>query len=129
MDGRNVITSLHHVGRLTDDLDEGIKFYESMGFKVASEFTFDSAGAKAAMMKKDKAIVELWQFKDETNELAEMVKNHFALATDNIEEDIQKFVDAGYTVAIPIDKGKVVKRYAYVKDKAGNYIELCEPLD
>ena len=79
-----MITGLHHVGRLVKKLEKEVEFYESLGFKVAAEFAFDSAGAKAAMMKKDKSIVEIWQFKDESHELAQMVKNHLAFTTYNL---------------------------------------------
>ena len=40
-----------------------------------------------------------------------------------------KYLDHGYELAIPVSPGTVVKRYAYVKDLVGNYIELLEPAE
>ncbi len=124
-----MITGLHHVGMAVDDLDATISFYETIGFRVLDKSEYPSINATRAMIQKDGARLELFQFADLQTEAAQKIKKHTAFSSDDLENDLQKFLDEGYELAIPIDKGSVVKRYAYVKDIAGNFIELCEPLD
>jgi catechol 2,3-dioxygenase-like lactoylglutathione lyase family enzyme len=124
-----MITGLHHVGLGVEDIDAEIAVYEQLGFDVLSRSEYKSMKAKTAMLRNGTALVELFQFADSTSELAGKIKKHSAFATDNLEADLQIFLNVGYELAIPIDDGDVVRRYAYVKDKAGNFIELCEPLD
>ena len=79
-------------------------------------------------MRKGDDGIELFQFKDPSAELSRKISNHTAFTTDDIEKDVQVFLDNGYELSIPISPGTVVKRYAYVADKHGVQIELCEPL-
>lgn len=124
-----MILRLHHSGIRVDDLEKEVKFFEQQGFKILFRFELEVIGAKAVMLLKDGAGIELFQFDDSNSghELAQKIHKHTAFQTDNIEEDVQKFLNDGYELALPISKGKVMKKFAYVKDKLGNYIELCEP--
>lgn len=121
-----MIKQLHHFGIMVDDLEKQINFYESLGFKVVMRFTYDAIEAKAAMMRKDKAGVELWQIGKPDDEMAQKIKKHSAFESDDLEADVEAFLQNGYTLAIPIRPGNVVKRYAYLLDSNGNYIELLE---
>lgn len=124
-----MIKGLHHFGIRVDDLAEQVKFYESLGFTVGYKFKLDAINADAVMMMKNGTGIELFQFADSNDDLAQKIKKHSAFITDDIENDVQKFLDAGYELALPIDKGRIMKKYAYVKDAQGNYIELCVPSD
>ena len=122
-----MIKGLHHVGFEVKDLEDSIKYYESLGFSVVKRFEYEAAGFKAAMMKgKQLGGVELFQLNDPEHELARKVRRHIAFETDNLDTDLQKFLDEGYKLSIPITEGRVVKRYAYVQDKFNNFIELLE---
>lgn len=123
-----MITRMHHFGMMTADLDEAVRTYEALGFKVYKSFT--KPGMKAAMLfKEGVAGVEFFQFENPDGELEQKIKKHSAFVSDDLENDVQQYLRSGYELAIPISDGAVVKRFAYVKDRAGNYIELLEPAD
>lgn len=124
-----MILGLHHFGFAVTDLEAAVRLYESTGFSVFKRFVSEERGLRAVMMKKGKSHVELFNFDDPDSALSKKISRHFAFESDNLEDDVQRYIDAGYTISIPIDKGTVVKRYAYVEDKLGNQIELLEKLD
>lgn len=122
-----MITRMHHFGMMVDDLEKEIETYESLGFTVFKRFP--KPGIKAAMLFKDGAGIELFEFENSSGKLQQMTRKHSAFVSDDLENDIQKYLDRGYELAMPVTKGAATKRWAYVKDTAGNYIELLEPLD
>ncbi len=122
-----MITRMHHFGMMVGNLEKAIKDYESLGFTVFEHFT--KPGTKAVLMFKGDAGVEFFEFENPEGELEAKIKKHFAFVSDDLEADIQKYLDMGYELAIPLDEGTVVKRFAYLKDSVGNYIELLEPLE
>jgi catechol 2,3-dioxygenase-like lactoylglutathione lyase family enzyme len=122
-----VILRKHHVGMMVKDLNAEIAKYEAAGFKLDKRFI--KPGMKAAMLFKDGTGAELFEFENPDGELEQKVKQHTAYVSDDLEKDVQKFLDDGCELAIPIGKGVITKRFAYVKDRAGTYIELLEPLD
>ncbi len=124
-----MIIGLHHFGFRVDDLEKTVKQYESNGFSVFKRFESAERGLKAAMLKKGKSHVELFVFDDPEAELSKKIARHYAFESDNLDEDVQQFVDGGYEISIPISQGTVVKRFAYVQDKFGTQFELVEPLD
>jgi catechol 2,3-dioxygenase-like lactoylglutathione lyase family enzyme len=123
-----MIVRLNHLGFRVDDLEQAINIYKKLGFTVQTRFG-KGDWALAAMMRKGDDGIELFQFKNPEDELSKKISNHTAFTTDDIEADLQLFLDNGYTLSIPISPGTVVKRYAYVADKYGVQIELCEPLE
>lgn len=122
-----MILRKHHVGMAVSDIDAGIARYEAAGFKLDKRFA--KPGMKAAMLFKDGTGAELFEFENPDGELEQKIKQHTAYVSDDIEKDVQKFIDDGCELAIPIGKGTITKRFAYVKDRTGTYIELLEPLD
>lgn len=124
-----MIKGLHHVGIQVEDLEDSVQYYESLGFVTAGSFEYADAEFRATMMKSDNlGGIELFQFDNPGHELVEKIRRHSALETDDLDKDLQSFLDRGCELAIPITTGKVVKRYAYIKDQFGNYIELLETL-
>ena|SRR3990167_9443052 len=121
-----MIKGLHHVGIGVADLDKTIGDYEKIGFEVKKRFTKDDVKARAALVVKGNSAIELFEFKDPVNELAQKISNHFALETDNLDSDLKKLVDIGYKVSIPVAEGVSVKRFVYVEDENNNQIELVE---
>lgn len=122
-----MIVGLHHFGFAVEDLEKAVELYGSMGFEVVMRFEKQDIGARAVMVKKGTSHIELWEFNDPQLEIARKIARHFAFRSDDLEVDLQKYLDAGYEISIPISEGTVVKRYAYVQDKLGNQIELLEP--
>lgn len=122
-----MIKGLHHVGIQVENLEDSVKYYESLGFNISGSFEYAEAKFKATMMKSETlGGVELFQFDNPDHELVEKIRRHSAFETDDLDKDLQSFLDRGCEIAIPITPGKVIKRYAYVKDQFGNYIELLE---
>lgn len=122
-----MIVSLHHFGFAVEDLEKAVQLYGSMGFEVVMRFSKDDIGAHAAMVKKGASHIELWQFDDPELPINKKIARHFAFWSDDLDSDVQKYLDNGYEISIPISKGTVVRRFAYVQDKLGNQIELLEP--
>jgi len=122
-----MIVRKHHVGIATNNLEAEIKKYETAGFKLDKRFA--KPGMKAAMLFKDEAGVELFEFENPDGKQEQMIKQHTAYVSDDLEKDIDDYVKRGCELAIPITKGTITKRFAYVKDPVGTYIELLEPLD
>lgn len=124
-----MIIGIHHFGFAVEDLDNAVRLYEKMGFEVFMRFEKVTIGAKSVMVKKGKSHIELWEFSDPKSELSQKIARHFAFESDDIEGDVQAYLEAGYKISIPISEGTVVKLFAYVQDALGNQIELLEPLD
>lgn len=122
-----MIKGLHHVGLEVADLEKSIDYYQDFGFELVGKFNYEEAELQGAMLRsRDLGGIELFKFNNHDHEMVEKVKKHIAYETDNIDEDLKKFLDSGYELAIPLRNGKIVKKYAYVKDSFGNYIELLE---
>lgn len=122
-----MIVRKHHVGMMVDDLEAEIKKYEEAGFRLSKRFT--KPGMKAAMLFKDETGAELFEFENPEGEQEQMIKQHTAYVSDELEKDVQDYLGRGCELAIPISKGVITKRFAYVKDRNGTYIELLEPLN
>jgi catechol 2,3-dioxygenase-like lactoylglutathione lyase family enzyme len=122
-----MITRMHHFGMMVDNLDEGIETYTLLGFTLFKQFT--KPKMKAAMLFKDDAGIELFEFENPAGAMEQMIKKHSAFVSDNLENDVKRYLERGYELVIPIGAGTAVKRFAYVKDSTDNYIELLEPLD
>lgn len=119
-----MILRIHHSGMMVDDLDKAVSDHEALGFTLFRRF--EKPGMQAAMMLKGDAGFEFWIFDNPNGRLEQMIKHHTAFVSDDLESDVQKYLDLGYELAIPIEVGKLVKRFAYLKDSAGNYTELIE---
>jgi catechol 2,3-dioxygenase-like lactoylglutathione lyase family enzyme len=122
-----MITGFLHTGIEVQNIEDGIKLYESFGFKLVQRFDKPEPKAKAAHMKAgDGGGVELWEFIDKSHPLVELIRRHIALGSDDIEADVEAFKQQGCEVAIPVTQG-VTMVYAYLRDPSGNYIELARP--
>ena len=120
-----MISQIHHLGIGVEDIEAQVPVYQGAGFRIINEAKYEGIG-RCVMLESGTARVELFQFDDPSSELARKINNHTAFATNDLEADLQYFLGHGYVLAIPIDDGDYVKRYAYVEDPAGNFIELCE---
>ena len=121
-----MITRKHHEGMGVNDLESEVRKYEALGFKLFKKFT--KPGMKAAMLFKGDDGVEFFEFENPSGEMEQMIKRHTAFVSDDLENDVKDYIDRGYQLSIPISTGTITRRFAYVKDTDGNYIELLEPL-
>jgi catechol 2,3-dioxygenase-like lactoylglutathione lyase family enzyme len=115
-----VITKFLHTGFEVNNLDEAIKSYEELGFKLTKRFEKPEPKAYFAQMSSlDGSGIELWQFIDTEH------RQHIAVSSDDFEKDIEELVKKGFEIVIPITKG-VVLTYAFLRDPSNNYIEVAK---
>lgn len=122
-----MINKIAHVALTVENLEEGIKFYQTLGFSERKRFEKNDPRLKAVFMGKDGTELELFEFEDISDPRVQVTKKHTGLVSDNLEADIDEFVKNGFEIAVPIKAGVTVKRYAFLKDKIGNVFELIEP--
>lgn len=102
------INHLQHVGIPVTELEKGITFYESLGFKNVMTTTFlhgKSTGTVAMMQYKKKVVIELYQFpKKELAAIRARTQgniDHIAFDVSDIDKTFAQLTKAGYTIAEP----------------------------
>jgi methylmalonyl-CoA/ethylmalonyl-CoA epimerase len=113
-----------HTGVAVPDLENAIKMYQILGFKVANRFSKPDLKAEVALLSKGETTFELFQFNDLSNPQVQFIRNHIAIYSDSIEEDVTNLLEQGYKLTIPITEG-VIFRYAYVQDASGTNYEIA----
>lgn len=113
-----------HTGIEVDDLAKTVDLYKNLGFEVANEFNKPEPKAKVVTVKKGETAFELWQFEDKDHPQVAFIRNHVAIYSDDLQQDVQALVDKGFKLVIPITEG-VILRYAFVQDPAGACYEIA----
>lgn len=113
-----------HTGLAVPNLPDAIQLYRSLGFEVVKEFHKPDLKADVAMVAKDETTFELFEFSDPGHPQVQFIRNHIAIYSDNLEEDIDMLIGKGYTLTIPITEG-IVFRFAYVQDDSGTNYEIA----
>ncbi len=119
-----MLTHILHTGVAIDDLAKTIELYKSLGFEIKNQFEKPEPKAQVATVQKGETAFELWEFKDINHPQVAYIRNHIAIYSDDLENDVQQFVDWGLTLVIPITEG-VIMRYAFVQDKSGCCYEIA----
>jgi len=123
-----MITRFLHTAFEVQDLNEAIKFYRKLDFSLTKQFDKPEPQAKVAHLSSNNGVVfEIWQFIDKTHVQVEFIRRHIAFESDDLEQDIDKLVEDGCVLVIPITKG-VTMTYAFVRDTSGNYLEIGQRL-
>jgi catechol 2,3-dioxygenase-like lactoylglutathione lyase family enzyme len=121
-----MITTFLHNGFAVEDLDKAIGLYKKLGFRVVGRFEKPEPKAHVAQLQsKNVTGIELWQFVDLNHPQVKYIRQHIAVASDDLEKDIEELVKQGCEVVIPITKG-VILTYAFIRDPSGNYIEIAK---
>ena len=113
-------SGVHHVSLNVDDLDACLAFYvDVLGLDVLPrpEFGFPGAWLSAGPQE-----IHLMQ----TSEHEAPQGQHFAFRVDDLEQSCAELRDAGVAVSKP-NEIPGVGRQAFLRDPAGNMIELNEP--
>ena len=113
-----------HTGLAVPDLEQAIAMYQELGFKAAKRFHKPDLAADVAMMTKDDTTFELFEFHDPDHPQVKFIRNHIAIYSDALQEDIATLSQKGYKVTIPITEG-IVFRFAYVQDAIGTNYEIA----
>lgn len=117
--------SKHHIGFIVENLEKSKKNYLAKGFEVVSEF--EKEGCRAYVLDKGTEKIEIFEFYDQNSPLLPIVKYHVGYQTDDIDAEIRAYQKQGYTIVRPMTRGITVKKFAFIKNQLGDYIELIEP--
>jgi catechol 2,3-dioxygenase-like lactoylglutathione lyase family enzyme len=139
-----MILGVHHPALAVPDVQQALDFYCGvLGFEpvmsadipsgiapMNQAFGIDDAGCKVRMIKKGNSCIELFEFNSEEAGDPKRPVNrigitHFALASDDIEEDYEHLAANGVAFNTPLFGGAPA-RFAYGRDPFGNVIELLE---
>jgi methylmalonyl-CoA/ethylmalonyl-CoA epimerase len=124
MAGKTMLKRILHTGLAVPNLEDAIKMYQILGFKVVNRFSKPDLKAEVALLSKGETTFELFQFNDPSNPQVQFIRNHIAIYSDSIEEDVTNLLEQGYKLTIPITEG-VIFRYAYVQDASGTNYEIA----
>lgn len=125
---------LHHVGVAVEDLDEGIRHYESLGLKLAHREAVPSQGVEVAFVG-ERPWIELLAGTHPDSGVSKFIdkrgpgQHHLAFAVPSIAEELARQEYAGAKL---IDKaarpGAWGHKVAFLhpKDQGGVLIELVE---
>ena len=90
------ITGIQHIGLPTNDIEATIKFYETLGFEVASRC--DLPTDKVAFLKLKNICIETYQSKDgDCAKGFDGAIDHIALDVDDVEAAFEAVKAAGLT--------------------------------
>ncbi len=112
-----------HTGIGVNNLEASVELYTKLGFTIRNKFEKPEPSASVVTVEKDGAAYELWKFHDTDHPQVEFIKNHIAIYSDDLENDVKALEEQGYTVVIPITVGVTLK-YAFLRDPAGATYEI-----
>lgn len=119
-----MLKKILHTGLAVNDLDSALKMYKLLGFEVAKRFHKPDINADVAMVEKGETVFELFEFHDQDHPQVEFIRNHVAIYSDAIEEDVDTLQKQGYRLTIPITEG-IIFRFAFLQDEAGTNYEIA----
>ncbi len=130
-----MIKKIDHIGIAVSNLEEAIKIYESLGFKVAETEEVEDQKVRVAMIPVGESRIELLEATSPESAIAKFIEkrgegiHHIAINVENIEEALKKAKDAGIKL---IDEkpriGAGGKKIAFLHPKSlkGVLLELVE---
>lgn len=87
------MNGLQHVGIPTNDIEETISFYETLGFEIALRTVNEAADEKVAFLKLGNLVIETYENKTAT--LTSGAIDHIALDVKDIEKVYEMINAAG----------------------------------
>lgn len=130
MDIKNYCTGIQHIGIPTNDIEETIRFYESLGFHVALATMNKKANEMVAFIQLHNLVIETYENKSAALQNGSI--DHIAIDVKNIDSLFEEIKAKGFSLldmqvrSLPFwDNG--VKFFTIVgpnKEK----IEFCEKL-
>ena len=139
-----MILGVHHPAIAVPSMDDALAFYcDGLGFEVgmnvelpsgfepmSEAFGIENAGCKVCMVSKSGTSLEIFEFSasepgDSDRPVNRIGITHFALESDDIENDYEHLVSLGVAFNAALF-GAAPARFAYGRDPFGNVIELLE---
>jgi methylmalonyl-CoA/ethylmalonyl-CoA epimerase len=130
--------SINHIGISVPDFDASVKWYEEMfGFKLVRKLHKDSnPEMDFGIIQRGPVRLELFQVvkgkplpdyrKDPTADLYVHGVKHFAFQVKNIKKVLAELKAKGVEVSKPLEENPRTS-FVFIKDNAGNSLELIEP--
>ena len=130
-----MIEKIDHIGIAVKNLEEAVKIWEKLGFKVSEYETVEDQKVRAAIIWVGNSRIELLEPTSEDSPIAKFIEkkgegiHHIAFAVDNIDEKLEQLANNGVNL---IDKksrsGAENLKIGFVHPKStfGVLMELCE---
>lgn len=96
MDIKNYCTGIQHIGIPTNDIEETIRFYESLGFHVALATLNKKANEMVAFMQLHNLVIETYENKSAT--LQSGAIDHIAIDVKNIDSLFEEIKAKGFSL-------------------------------
>lgn len=96
MDIKNYCTGIQHIGIPTNDIEETISFYESLGFHVALATLNKKANEMVAFMQLHNLVIETYENKSAT--LQSGAIDHIAIDVKNIDSLFEEIKAKGFSL-------------------------------
>ena len=123
-----MIVRFHHIAQTVVDLHESIGELEQMGYVPFRQFRSRSTDAEVVLMTHPNGVgVELFKFADPDMPAAADMGHHIALESTDLERDLGVRLEGGAKLVRDVSEGAPVRRFCFIRDTAGNLIELVEP--
>lgn len=91
---RKYITGLQHIGVPTNDLEETVSFYETLGFRSAFQTVNEAADERVAFLRMGDVTIEIYENKQAA--LVNGALDHIALNVTDIEEVFRMAKENGF---------------------------------
>jgi len=131
-----MIQKVSHIGIAVSDLEEAIKVYEKLGLQVEGIEIVDSQKVRVAFLPVGKEVrIELLEPTSDDSPIARFIEkkgqgiHHLALATDNIENELQRATENELRLIDKIPRpGAHHASIGFLHPKAmkGVLLELCQ---
>lgn len=126
---------VHHIGYLIKDIENAIKEFQNLGYKIYSETSYDTyRDIDICFMKKDGYLVELISPKSEKSVVYNLLKKignspyHICYTSENIEQDVAELRERGYIVMGELCPAPCIGQDASVIFLYNNFIGIIELL-
>ena len=134
-----MIKTIDHIGIMTNDLQQSVKFYtDVLGFSVSRKIEMAEAGLSAVFVEKDGSTIELMKYLGKNvpnrSEGAELkiggssipINDHISFSVDDIESTVSEFKEKGIIFDLDPIQLEGGMKLASFKDPNGVQIELIE---
>ena len=126
---------IDHIGIAVTNMDEAIKVYEDLGFKVTSTEVVEEQKVKVAFLPCGDSEIELLESTDPEGPIAKFIEKkgqgiqHIAIRVENVEDAIAEMIEKGWKM---IDEkprygaGGAKIAFAHPKSSGGVLVELTQ---
>lgn len=128
--------NINHVTISVTNMEKSVDFYRKFTFKEFKQWKADDESIKINMLRLGNTVLEIFCYK-EYEELPESTKTvatdlpvlgtkHFALGVDDIDKAKEFVIKNEICKEVDIKKGRLGKRYFFIKDPDGILVEIIE---